>query len=149
MTLTPDLWGRTVVLPPGVVQTIVKDWLMTPNLKDKIISLKCENIWIELFINFFFFLWNSKFHVPDLSVWVSVTELLCALGGSAGMWDINRWSVSPPRPPLLASDTVGMEMLGMVNTLDTVANGDWVLVAESMTSWKSERGLHHCLSEVL
>lgn len=56
------------------------------------------------------------------------------------MWDINRWSVSPPRPPLLASDTVGMEMLGMVNTLDTVANGDWVLVAESMTSWKSERG---------
>lgn len=50
------------------------------------------------------------------------------------MWDINRWSVSPPRPPLLASDTVGMEMLGMVNTLDTVANGDWVLVAESMTS---------------
>lgn len=71
---------------------------------------------------------------PDLSVWVSVTELLWALGGSAGMWDINRWSVSPPRPPLLASDTVGMEMLGMVNTLDTVANGDWVLVAESMTS---------------
>lgn len=65
------------------------------------------------------------------------------------MWDINRWSVSPPRPPLLASDTVGMEMLGMVNTLDTVANGDWVLVAESMTSWKSERGLYHCLSEVL
>lgn len=53
MTLTPDLWGRTVVLPPGVVQTIVKDWLMTPNLKDKIISLKCENIWIEFFINFF------------------------------------------------------------------------------------------------
>ena len=54
------------------------------------------------------------------------------------MWDMNRWSVSPPRPPLLARETVGMEMLGMVNTLETVARGDWVLVADSMTSCQQQ-----------
>ena len=65
--------------------------------------------------------------------------MLWALGGSAGMWDMNRWSVSPPRPPLLARETVGMEMLGMVNTLETVARGDWVLVADSMTSCQKKK----------
>jgi hypothetical protein len=32
--MTSDLWGRTVVLPPGADQTTVKGWLMTPNLQN-------------------------------------------------------------------------------------------------------------------
>lgn len=78
-----------------------------------------------------------------------VIELLWVLGGFVGIWDINRWLVSFSRFLLLVSDTVGMEMLGMVNTLDIVVNGDWVLVVESMIFWKLERGLYYCLLEVL
>lgn len=97
MTLTPDLWGRTVVLPPGVVQTIVKDWLMTPNLKDKIISLKCENIWIEFFINFFFL----KFKIScTWFVGMGVSDRV-TVGIGRVRWDVGHKQMvsQPPEAP--------------------------------------------------
>lgn len=98
MTLTPDLWGRTVVLPPGVVQTIVKDWLMTPNLKDKIISLKCENIWIEFFINFFL-----KFKIScTWFVGMGVSDRV-TVGIGRVRWDVGHKQMvsQPPEAPTI------------------------------------------------
>lgn len=99
MTLTPDLWGRTVVLPPGVVQTIVKDWLMTPNLKDKIISLKCENIWIEFFINFFFFFLKFKISCTWF-VGMGVSDRV-TVGIGRVRWDVGHKQMvsQPPEAP--------------------------------------------------
>lgn len=99
MTLTPDLWGRTVVLPPGVVQTIVKDWLMTPNLKDKIISVKCENMnmnWIFLLI--FFFL---KFKIScTWFVGMGVSDRVTVRIGRV-RWDVGHKQMvsQPPKAP--------------------------------------------------
>lgn len=101
MTLTPDLWGRTVVLPPGVVQTIVKDWLMTPNLKDKIISLKCENIWIEFFINFFFFFLKFKISCTWF-VGMGVSDRVTVRIGRV-RWDVGHKQMvsQPPEAPTI------------------------------------------------
>lgn len=101
MTLTPDLWGRTVVLPPGVVQTIVKDWLMTPNLKDKIISVKCENMnmnWI--FYEFFFFL---KFKIScTWFVGMGVSDRV-TVGIGRVRWDVGHKQMvsQPPEAPTI------------------------------------------------
>lgn len=63
---------------------------------------------------------------------VSVADGVVAVSATDGT-DINSWSASP-RAPLPAMDAWGKDTDGIVNTDDTGASGDWVDVADSITS---------------
>ena len=76
--------------------------------------------------------WPSYSDLPLISDLASTAEGVVAVSATEGT-DMKSWSASP-RPPAPAMEPWGKETEGMVKTEDTGARGDWVVVADSITS---------------